>query len=170
MKTFTEIKAMYPYQFEGKNIGLSIANGWLPGFAKLCRDIDTRLGKNKRDFHWVQLKEKFGSARYYWAMNNLKMPVVVDIITPGGVAKYANKPKMKGNNKTMDKTEDKELVDELNILISEASDRTLESCIVCGENGKPDNLDYYTLVLCIEHKRARHAGEELDIWPSESEE
>ncbi len=158
MKTFEEIKAQYPYQFAGRNIGLSIANGWLPDFEKLCRDIDALLGDNKRGFHWVQLKEKFGSARYYWEMKNVNAPPAVDIRMSDRVIQYTNKPKAKASGK--------ELVDEIRDLISRASDRTLTRCIVCGEVGKPDNLDYYTLVLCVEHKRARHAGEELDIWPS----
>jgi len=158
MKTFEKIKELYPYQFAGKNIGLSIANGWLPEFARLCKDIDNLLGENNRGFHWVQLKEKFGSARYYWAMNNVNAPQIVDLIKPDGVATFKSKPKAKAS--------DKKLVEELNNMISEASERTMDTCIVCGENGKPDNLDYYTLVLCIEHKRARHAGEVLDIWPS----
>lgn len=162
MKTLEEIKTQYPYQFAGKNIGLSIANGWLPEFAKLCSDIDALLGDNKCGFHWVQLKEKFGSARYYWEMKNIKAPMAVDLIMPDGAVKYTNKPKAKAG--------DMELVSEINDLISSASDRTVTRCIVCGEVGKPDNLDFYTLVLCVEHKRARHAGEELDIWPSAGEE
>jgi hypothetical protein len=161
MKTFEEIKALYPYQFSGEHIGLSIANGWLPEFARLCKDINDLLGENKRNFHWFQLKEKFGSARYYWNMDNVKAPQFVDLITSDGVVRYTNKPKAK--------THDKVLVEKLNTLISEASDRTLAKCIVCGENGKHDNFDCYTLVLCGEHRRARHAGEELDIWPSSAD-
>ncbi len=162
MKTLKEIKQLYPYQFEGKNIGLSIARGWLPEFAELCHKIDQLLGNNKRSFHWLQLKEKFGSARYYWEMKNVKTPLVIDIIAPDGVVSYTNKPKAKAN--------DRELVEELNNLISKASDGTMKSCIVCGKSGKPDNLDYYTLVLCDEHKRARHAGQALSIWPEDEDE
>ncbi len=168
MKTLKEIIILYPYQFAGKNIGLSIANGWLLEFATLCKDIDDLLGENKRGFHWVQLKEKFGSARYYWEMKHVKTPVAVDLVTSDGIVKYVNKPKVKGNSANY-KHKEKELVEELNRLITAASDRTLESCIVCGKDGKPDNLDYYTLVLCTEHKRARRAGEDLDIWPEEGE-
>jgi len=47
MKTFHEIKNRYPYQFEGKNIGLSVAKGWLPEFAALCQRVDDLLGQNK---------------------------------------------------------------------------------------------------------------------------
>ena len=43
-------------------------------FEKLCEDIDTLLGDDKRKFHWTQLKEKFGSARFHWAVVNARTP------------------------------------------------------------------------------------------------
>ncbi len=71
MNTVTE---RFPYQFEGDNIGLSMTHGWEPTFEKLCEDIDTLLGDDKRKFHWTQLKEKFGSARFHWAVVNARTP------------------------------------------------------------------------------------------------
>jgi len=59
----------FPYQFEGKNIGLSIARGWVDLFAKLCEDIDAVLGDTKRGFEWSQVKEKFGASRFYYRLN-----------------------------------------------------------------------------------------------------
>lgn len=58
----------FAYMFEGGNIGLEVADGWLPTLQKLCEDIDAALGEDKRGFHWSQLKEKFGAARWYWTM------------------------------------------------------------------------------------------------------
>jgi hypothetical protein len=38
--------------------------GWLDEFAELCRQLQTEVSG---DFQWVQLKEKYGTARcYYW--------------------------------------------------------------------------------------------------------
>ncbi len=61
-----DLSKRFPYMFNGRNIGLSVGDGWMEVFAKLCEDIDTLLGDDKRGFHWVQLKEKFGSARFYY--------------------------------------------------------------------------------------------------------
>lgn len=63
MNTPKELQARFPYMFEGDNIGIDIARGWMLGFQKLCEQIDELLGADKRGFHWTQCKEKFGSAR-----------------------------------------------------------------------------------------------------------
>lgn len=44
--------------------------GWIAVFVQLCIDIDLLLGDNKHGFHWEQVKEKYGSARYYWDMED----------------------------------------------------------------------------------------------------
>ncbi|OLP06661.1 hypothetical protein BLL52_2897 [Rhodoferax antarcticus ANT.BR] len=54
--------------FAGKNIGLSVLQGWCQTFEALCQDIDAELGDDKRGFHWVQCKEKLGMARWHWDM------------------------------------------------------------------------------------------------------
>ena len=69
-----ELKARYPYQFFGPHIELSFYKGWMSLFVQLCADIDAELGPNKRSFHWRQLKEKFGSARWYSRMDLLLVP------------------------------------------------------------------------------------------------
>lgn len=65
MSRVHELSKRFPYMFSGRNAGFSVADGWVEVFTKLCEDIDAVLGENKRGFHWVQLKEKFGSARFY---------------------------------------------------------------------------------------------------------
>ena len=84
MNTPTDLKTKFPYQFEGRNIGLSIPRGWFLGFAKLCGDIDQVLGANQHGFHGVQLKEKFGAACWYWSMNT-RSGVHVNFLSADGV-------------------------------------------------------------------------------------
>ena len=78
------ITTRFPYMFEGENIGLSVAAGWTAIFEKLCSDIDTLLGEDKRNFHWVQCKEKFGVARWYWEIEGVEPTISVDIVTSEG--------------------------------------------------------------------------------------
>lgn len=66
MKSKAELKAKYPYMFEGANIGIDLHDGWLPTFAAACDAVDKLLGVDKAGFHFSQVKEKFGSARIYW--------------------------------------------------------------------------------------------------------
>jgi hypothetical protein len=60
------LKVKYPYQFARQSLGFHVPEGWQPIFAELCEDIDAVLDENEKPhFHWVQLKEKFGTARFY---------------------------------------------------------------------------------------------------------
>jgi len=160
MKTFHEIKNRYPYQFEGKNIGLSVAKGWLPEFAALCQRVDDLLGQNKRGFHWVQLKEKFGRARYYWSIKGKKDSVRVDLFSPKKVVSYETSPAGAKNQLQA-------LFDQLSAVIDAAEAHTRDHCIVCGAPGKMDQHEGYLLVLCDTHQKLRVGGGKLDIWPQE---
>lgn len=163
MKTLKEIKQLYPYQFAGKNLGFGIANGWLPEFTELCKNIDDLLGENKRGFHWVQLKEKFGTARYYWSIKGRKDSVRVDFISPKKVASYeTNQPAAKGQPQA--------LFDLLSEMIDAAESKTRKQCIVCGAPGKFDQQEGYVLMLCDLHVKLRSSGGDLDIWPKADDE
>lgn len=69
----SELMQRFPYQFEGNNIGIGIARGWNALFTKLCEDVDAITNDDPRGlhygFHWVQVKEKFGTARLHWAIS-----------------------------------------------------------------------------------------------------
>ena len=64
------LRARYPYQFRRViAYGLAIDPGWLSIFERVCTDIDTVLdqtGARKENFSWRQVKEKLGSACFYW--------------------------------------------------------------------------------------------------------
>lgn len=70
MTSKAELKTKYPYMFEGPNIGIDLYHGWLPTFEAACDAVDKLLGADKAGFHFRQVKEKFGSARIYWASKN----------------------------------------------------------------------------------------------------
>lgn len=52
--------------------GICFGEGWLPLFEKLCAHIDNHIKWKKGssgeviEFRWTQLKEKFGSGRFYY--------------------------------------------------------------------------------------------------------
>ena len=82
--TSDELKARFPYMFVGPNIGLEMYDGWTPILARACAEIDTILGPQNRGFHFFQIKEKYGSARYYFEADELggealqKIQIVLD--------------------------------------------------------------------------------------------
>jgi hypothetical protein len=140
-----EIKKLFPYQFSGKrNLGHSLPKGWIPAFKQLCIDVDNLLGPDKRGFYWIQLKEKFGSARYYWEMYGVS-DTIVDLHTVGSVATSITIPSSNDLLRT-----------KLRSLISSAQDATSESCAVCGEPGILDSAGGWILVLCKDHALQRH--------------
>ena len=163
MKTLKSIKELYPYQFEGKNIGLSIARGWLPEFAELCKTIDELLGDNKRGFHWVQLKEKFGSARYYWSTKGKKDSLRFDLIAPSEVVSMEVRQPVSANQQQA-------LFEQISKVVGAAEAHTNKHCIVCGAPGKIDQKDGYVLVLCDLHAKQRLGGGDLGIWPPDEDE
>ena len=142
--------ARFPYQFAGRNIGISTARGWLPIFEKLCIDIDQLLGEDKRSFHWTQVKAKFGSGRAYWALNKADGPLYVDFQGPEGLITYVSDPS--GNQRD---AKTAELMKAIGTLVNAAMDKTAESCAVCGAPGKIDQTDGYLLVLCPKHVEQR---------------
>ena len=142
------VKERFPYMFAGDNIGLSMAHGWEPLFETLCVDIDALLGDDKRKFHWTQLKEKFGCARFHWSMDNAR--IASDLISPERLE--------------VAKTSATTLREKIALLVSEAQAKTQHMCIVCGQPGKVDPADNYMLVLCDEHIRQRAANKLPKFW------
>lgn len=162
MNTPKELQARFPYMFEGDNIGIDIARGWMLGFQKLCEQIDELLGPDKRGFHWTQCKEKFGSARWYWKMKGQSSPLRVDLISPAG---FVETVLQSGNSGKQEVS----LYEQIRELIAEAEAHTQQACIVCGASGKKDIQGRYVLVLCEEHARQRSIGKLPDIWFNQEE-
>ena len=131
------IVELYPYQFSEKNIGVSIFKGWFPTFYQLCIDVDNELGVSKSDFYWVQVKEKFGAARFYYSM------------------KY-DSPDVEGLNSEYP------LSTRISRIVDKASAETAVRCIVCGASTqvKMHRMGGYQ-ALCDEHASMVKYGKTL---------
>lgn len=138
-----ELKVRYPYQFTGQDIGLHVPVGWQAIFAKLCADIDAVITEEEKPlFNWVQLKEKFGTARFY---AEFAQPDEVPSLLPslenmtieqrGAVLSFRPLP----GNEAMRK------------LILDAEAATVGVCLKCGRPGKMYQ-DGWWRTLCEEHE------------------
>ena len=158
MTTPKQLQARYPYMFAGPNIGISISRGWMPIFEQLCEDIDALLGPDKRGFHFTQCKEKFGSARWYWAMKGVKRSIQVSVIDKlGGVTRL-------GEPDENDKPPGS-VAARVEVLINAATLKTSHACIVCGEPAKGNRHDGWVMNLCDLHAHQRRSTGKLpDIW------
>lgn len=160
MNPISELVSRYKYMFEGENIGISITRGWYKIFSDLCEAIDTELGADKQKFHWVQVKEKFGSARFYHRFGATKQQMRIDVISPDGVVslKAASRPLSPKNKK-------QEIQKRIGEMISKAEGLTSDSCIICGESPADiDKSEGYMLVLCAEHSKVRKDITAKDIY------
>lgn len=159
-KSMDAIRARFPYQFAGESIGTSVPKGWAPLFERLCADIDAVLGEKTYGFHWVQLKEKFGSARFYYGFGRRKAPVHLDIVAPDGVLNFVTSPVIKKGEEEFGR-----VCEAVEKLVSEATTKTRHACLVCGELGEVDQSDRsYLMVLCPAHQATRHTK---DGWPED---
>ncbi|MDD2882496.1 MAG: hypothetical protein PHQ58_18910 [Rhodoferax sp.] len=152
MNTPKQLYARFPYMFAGKDLGITLYKGWFLLFAKLCQDIDDVLGADKRNFHWAQVKEKFGAARWYFSMQNMHATVAVNEIGSDGVVTSLYRTLVR---------DVESISSHVSRLVHAAETLTHATCIVCGEPGKLDSHGGYILVLCVKHARQRIGGGSL---------
>lgn len=148
-----DLQARYPYQFKDSELGISMAKGWVVVFAHLCADVDHALGKDKRGFHWSQVKEKFGSARFYFEFAGRKPDLRLDLHTPDGLLSRvvpAERPFRSDDDRSFE-----QLNAEIRQLTLAAEAATRRVCVVCGKEGHQDIDGGYVLVLCPEHQAQR---------------
>lgn len=134
MNNLKQLKSSYSYMFAGQNICLGFHPGWLFVFSKLCDDIDLVLNNEKYGFHWMQIKEKFGIARFYWQLD-----ASVEL----------------GQHSTVKL--------QISRLVEAAVECTSNTCIVCGDAGTLDKSASHLLTLCAQHTAERKAGVRLTI-------
>ena len=139
MKNPKELRARYPYQFQGPQISMSFSRGWFCLFARLCADIDQALGEDKRGFHWTQVKEKFGAARLSFQL-------------APGVAEHQP-----------------EFVRHLLDLATTAEVASQTVCVACGKPGSISPSSRWMLALCDQHHKERASGVLTSIWFAEDE-
>lgn len=144
-----ELRARYPYQFSGPYLEIEVAKGWMPLFAQLCADVDEALGADTYGFYWSQIKEKFGSARFYYRFGE-REPVPSDYRPDRDHSRNYQQVVMEVLN-----------------LTDKAEEATLAACLACGKAGSRDSTGGYLLVLCPEHRGQRRrsvAGQPLIVW------
>lgn len=155
--TPAELKAAFPYMFARPmdTWAFSFARGWFPIIVHACNSIDAlvRHDKYQHRFHWVQIKEKFGTLRLYWQARGMK-GVRVDLITPTGVLSAVPTAEGKGC--------DGLVATQIWRIVRAAEEKSARTCIVCGAAGTLRGGGW-ALTLCDEHAQKPRA-KDLDIW------
>ncbi len=160
-----DLQSRYSYQFKDPELGIAMAKGWVVVFAQLCADVDHVLGQNKRGFHWSQIKEKFGSARFYFQFEGRKPDLRLDIQMPGGVLSQV--VPFERQVRTDQDRSFEQVNAEIRQLALAAEAATRRVCLVCGKEGSQDVDGGYVLVLCPEHQAQRREPQGLpNFWDS----
>lgn len=135
----------HAYMFAGPTVGIQssprskrlpyaidIEPGWLDIVEQLCANIDAIVPADlKREdgtgFHVRQIKEKFGTLRFYWDVGiGPHEPIRIDLLSPaGGVLSLEST-----------RTHREPWRDEVNRLIDLATQKTGKTCFVCAAPGR----------------------------------
>ena len=140
MTQVEQLKARFPYMFQGEAISMEFYDGWLPIFMEVCEQIDEVLGEDKRGFYWRQVKEKFGSARFYYRLGKSKR-LVVDLIDGQGGHALIKKATKDGDS----------VADRIDAIVDQAEAKTCTTCMVCGAPAQTKPYDGYYMTVCEAH-------------------
>ena len=133
-----KLKSRYPYLFVGQHIGHDIAPGWLAIIEELCRQIDEALAEAERpSVRFLQIKEKFGGLRAYLNVS----PMRIDIFSEGG-------ERLSGH---LAKAAVPDISSRLAPLVSEAEEKSFQTCEFCGAAGRLRTDRDWLRTLCDKH-------------------
>lgn len=121
-----ELHRAYTYQFvllDANPYMFERYRGWWPVFVQLCREVDAALGSDKRGFRWVQVKEQFGVARFYWE-------------AVGGDRAIENDIDALDDWDQVDETLGAQRAQMIRELVRTAENETKQRCIACGAPGE----------------------------------
>ena len=167
-----QLKSRYPYMFDGENMGIAIARGWMPLFEQLCKDIDDLLGDDKQGFQFIQCKEKYGSARFYWSMEGNTPAIRIDCVPGGGLVTSLCRARREDDDSGLSGASGEQGVSvgrRIEDLVDAATARTQEICILCGDAASLDRQSGHVLTLCPRHSQQRQQKSMPSIWFNEEE-
>ena len=133
------LKERYAYMFVAPRFGQDLYRGWLADFITACHHVDQLLGDDKRGFHFRQIKEKLGWARYYWRTENVK-PLRLSLFTNEGVLERLH------GLESADEAENQ--IAQI-LLTAERSSR--QKCIVCAAPAESRSFEGWLVCTCEQH-------------------
>ncbi|MDP3752115.1 MAG: hypothetical protein Q8Q98_09685, partial [Polaromonas sp.] len=132
------LQARFPYMFNTKdNLGCSFHRGWMPILSGLCVEIEQLLGERREAFHWRQIKEKFGTGRFYYYLGNAQEKRL-DMTNPAG--RLSPSLDVAANVK-----------EAVYNLVKQGEEETARSCMICGGQATPRLYSYHVMTLCADH-------------------
>ena len=144
MSALDKLIAAHPALFRGAppRVPGELPDGWYGLADELCCAIESMLGPvDCAAFEVVQVKEKYGALRFYFALGGAK-DHFVDVHTGTGLRTFVKRaegpPKM----------------DAVRQLIEMAADGSASACQTCGAPGQRLAQDGRVATLCKQHRKA----------------
>ena len=141
MSALDGLIAAHPALFRGAHprVPSDLPDGWYGLVDELCSAIESVLGPvDCAAFEVVQVKEKYGALRFYFALAGAE-DHFVDLHSGTGLRTFVQRvmgpPKM----------------DAVRQLIDEASKASLTVCLKCGASGQRVVRDGWVATLCTDH-------------------
>ena len=150
MSDLDELIAAFPRLFRGERpiVHSYLSPGWREIVFKLCSEIDVLLpDEAAKKFAVLQVKEKFGTLRFYWRLGKHE-DIAIDVMNPDGHSRFV-----------LEKTgpssiEQRELFQRIRELVKDAEKKSAETCEDCGAPGKLRKGGWLQ-TLCDEHAKDR---------------
>jgi len=146
MDRIDDLVAAHPALFRGRapSAFSDLPAGWYDLADRLCVDIEAELGAEPQRFAVTQIKEKFGTLRFYFALEGAE-DFYMDIRGTDGV------------RTTVNRADGPPTMDRLRKLVRDASERSAALCQECGEVGQASVHDGWVQTLCTRHAQERAA-------------
>lgn len=149
--------SMFPLTGVERKRAYIFFRGWMPTFVLLCQHIDEALGREKRDFAWMRIREKFGAPSFSYEMRGRARHVI-----------HAHRP----TEVTRIHCAPSESFDPTAVAIQEAVLQAevilRETCIVCGARSTINNDAGPWASLCPKHQSASFPdqldGRSASVW------
>jgi len=142
----------HPLLFRGQApyIPSHVPEGWYALIDKLCSDLEALLGPEAcAGFQVEQIKEKFGTLRFYYRLGE-REDLHVDVISPDAIKHIVNFPP--------EAAEQVEAVeDRVRALVTAACQASESTCMTCSAPAQLRNIGGYVTVRCDQHYAERVA-------------
>jgi len=146
-----QLVVKYPRLFRGRPPAIAswVPPGWSAVVDELLGGIDALLTDGQADAVAVeQIKEKYGTLRFYFAING-RGDVDVDLLGSDGVTRLVVEARI---------DEQKFPMDAVRALVAAAADKSMLVCQTCGGAGRQRNVGGWVVTLCDVHAAERAQG------------
>jgi hypothetical protein len=164
--------AAHPTLFRGEEprVTSHLPAGWYGIVDRLCTDLERILDARAPQFSIAQIKEKFGSLRFYWDLDGEPSPLFADVLgsLPADIA-LATFPTDSGTEVVIAATAvgtrisirgTDALSRAVATRVTDAEMESARTCLTCGQPGRLW-MDGWLHVACDHHKRPDAVAPEM---------